>query len=70
MGAYRIHYIRHDPVYGTGWVVAYYSRISAKRTIRAATKDEAGDLLVKIISSERPDSKIEIKVGGIVEVEK
>lgn len=61
MNTYRIKYTRHDPVYGRGWKISYYRPITAKRNIKAATPEEAKDVLVKVMGSERPDSKVEIK---------
>lgn len=62
---YRIYYTRYDPVYGRNWTVLYYKRISAKRTIKASDQDQAIDKLVKSVVKKRPNSKIEINVGGV-----
>ena len=66
MHTYRIFYTRIDPVYGKGWAVVSHRRISAKRTIKATTMEEAQKKVVDSIIKDRPQSTVEFATMMVV----
>ena len=60
MNTYRIRYTRYDPVYGPNWTILYYKQITATRTVKAKDKDAAIDKLTRIVTKDRPGSRVEV----------